>query len=333
MTVLFRACHDRPAATDLERWRESVDRTFGPVRLRSPADAAAHLPERLVVGDVGAVRVSEMTICWDSPSGSCHAARTPRLIRQADLDPEQYRIDVAGRGRMLVEQDGRQAPLGSGDFAVVDLARPARWTVAAEQAIYLMVPKALLPLRPDEVAGLGGVRFGGDRGAAALLASLASEAVAHLDDYGPAEGARVGTALVDLLTAALAARLDRRDDLPPDSRRRALLAGIHAFIEQRLGDPGLSPGVVAAAHHLSVRSLHKLFETQPTSAAGWIRRRRLERCRRDLLDPALRILPVSAIGARWGLPSPAHFNRAFRAAYGVTPGEYRTTMGAAAGTP
>jgi AraC-like DNA-binding protein len=51
----------------------------------------------------------------------------------------------------------------------------------------------------------------------------------------------------------------------------------------------------------------------------------------DLLDPALAARPVSAIAARWGLVDPAHFSRLFRAAYGVSPVEYRRTMGGAPG--
>jgi AraC-like DNA-binding protein len=74
---------------------------------------------------------------------------------------------------------------------------------------------------------------------------------------------------------------------------------------------------------VSLRSLYKLFEGERTSVAGLIRERRLERCRRDLLDPWLAARPVSAIAARWGLPNAAHFSRAFRAAYGVPPVEYR----------
>jgi hypothetical protein len=62
---------------------------------------------------------------------------------------------------------------------------------------------------------------------------------------------------------------------------------------------------------------------QPTTASGWIRQRRLERCRRDLLDPALGDRSVGAIAARWGLIDAAHFSRLFRAAYGLPPGEYR----------
>lgn len=101
------------------------------------------------------------------------------------------------------------------------------------------------------------------------------------------------------------------------------LQRVLAFIEDSLPDPSLSPRMVADAHHISMRCLYKLFEGHSTTVADWIRRRRLEGCRHDLLDPSQRSLPVSAIGARWGLPNPAHFSRAFRAAFGAPPTEYR----------
>lgn len=83
--------------------------------------------------------------------------------------------------------------------------------------------------------------------------------------------------------------------------------------------------MIAAAHHISVRYLHRLFEAEDKTVASWIRGRRLERSRLDLLDPALAGRPVSAIGARWGFTSAIHFSRAFRAVYGLPPGEYRMT--------
>jgi hypothetical protein len=59
MTVLFQAS-DEPIASRLEHWRQVVDETFGPALLRPPS--RTHVPQQLVAGDVGAVRVSELRI-------------------------------------------------------------------------------------------------------------------------------------------------------------------------------------------------------------------------------------------------------------------------------
>jgi AraC-binding-like domain len=167
----------------------------------------------------------------------------------------------AGERAGLVAQDGRQAALAPGDLTLVDLSRPARWRMSAMRVVAVVFPRALLPLRPGEVAGLTAVRFPGDEGTGALVSSLARQLVRRLDDWAVADGARLGTAVLDLLTVALAARLDRAAQVPPETRQRALLHRIHAFIEARLGDPELKPGTIAAAHHVSLRYLYKLFET------------------------------------------------------------------------
>jgi AraC-like DNA-binding protein len=163
----------------------------------------------------------------------------------------------------------------------------------------------------------------GDSGTAALVSTLVRQLPGHLDGSSPAERAHVGTAVLDLISAALNVRLDPHEETPIASRQRALLLGARAFIEKNLGDAALSPRSIAAAQFISLRYLHKLFEAEETTVADWIRRRRLERCRHDLLDPAMRAETVGTIAARWGLTSPAHFSRAFRAAYGVSPAEYR----------
>jgi AraC-like DNA-binding protein len=53
------------------------------------------------------------------------------------------------------------------------------------------------------------------------------------------------------------------------------LLGSRAFIQEHLGDPELRPAEIAAAYHISLRLLHKLFQEQGTTVAGWIRTRRL----------------------------------------------------------
>src|SRR4029453_4961462 len=105
-------------------------------------------------------------------------------------DLEVCKIDVLARGRGVVAQDGREASLGPGDFSFVDLSRPAHWAMSAMRMVAVVFPRALLPLRPDEVAGLAAVRFPGDRGTGALVSSLARQLVRSLDDGGTGDRAR-----------------------------------------------------------------------------------------------------------------------------------------------
>ena len=69
--------------------------------------------------------------------------------------------------------------------------------------------------------------------------------------------------------------------------------------------------------------LQEIDLAEMSSLAAAERRARLERCRRDLADPALAGETILAIATRWGLHDRAHFSRLFRAAYGCSPREYR----------
>jgi AraC-like DNA-binding protein len=312
MSVLFRAV-DEPEASRMDYWHHVVGDMAAPLDLRIPEELGGR--DQLLVGELGAVRVAEL-----STGKPGDARRTESTIRRRD--PGLCKIDVLVEGAGMVQQDGRVAQLGAGDWTFVDLSRPARWRLSPMRSVVMVLPRTLLPLSPDEMARLTAVRIPGDEGTGALMSSLARQLVERLDEHDAAEGSRLGAASIELLTAALASRLGRAERFP-DAQRRALLVRIHAFIEEHLGDIELSPTSIADAHHISVRYLYKLFDSKQESVASWIRLRRLERCRRDLLDPALRARPVSAIAARWGLPNAAHFSRVFRATYGVSPAEFR----------
>jgi AraC-like DNA-binding protein len=189
--------------------------------------------------------------------------------------------------------------------------------------VTIVRPHTLLPFSVDEVGQLTAVRMPGQRGIGALVSRFLMHLADQAEEYRAPDAVRLSNAALDVLVALLARQLDLLSAVPPETHRRALLLRIHAFIDQHLGDPGLSPSMIAAAHHISVRYLYKLFQNHDTSVAGWIRGRRLERCRRDLVDPTLWARPVSAIAARWGFADGAHFSRVFRAAYGIPPREYR----------
>jgi AraC-like DNA-binding protein len=313
VTIVFRA-EAAPAESRLDYWREVVAGAIGPHDIEAPDGVAAG--DRIRLGEVGPVVVGELA------AGRRAVVRRGRSqIRRSEEPDDLYKVHVALDGGGIVQHNGREVELAPGDCTLVDLSRPALWAMPPMRCLAVVMPRTLLPLGADELTELTAVRIPGDRGPGRLINALAHQLPDQLDGCDPASGARLGTALVDLMAAVLTERLGQ--PLPADTERRVLLEQIHAHIEENLGDPRLSPSTIAAAHHVSVRSLYNLFEREDTTVAAWIRRRRLERCRSELLDPARRHLPVSTIAARWGLTNPTHFSRAFRAAYGLTPVEYR----------
>jgi AraC-like DNA-binding protein len=278
------------------------------------------LPRSMMVADAGPVRVFDLVV--DRPGG---AVRARRHIRSDD--PELCVIDVVARGHGAVSQGKQRAGVRAGDFTVVDLARPARWEMSATRIIKVAFPWAMVQLADDDLGRVAAVPIrGGDgaTGAAALASSLAiglADQLALQPDGATATDPRLGSAVVDLFSAALHARLDKR--LPQRTRDQAILHHVHQFIETHLSDPDLSPASVAAAHHISRRYLYKILAREDLTVGRLIQQLRLERCRNDLADPGKSSAPVSAIAARWGLTHAGHFSRLFRAAYGVTPTEYR----------
>jgi AraC-like DNA-binding protein len=312
MAIRFRT-KDEPAKTRLDFWQHLLSSSLASYQIRTLGG-----PFR---GQIHQAEIGSVTVLGLQGSAQ-QASRTPDLIRKSDLD--LCKIDLAIGGAGVFEQDGRESRLTPGEFVLMDLSRPSHVAIEKwHESSIVMFPRGLLPVRHNDIRELTAVRFSPRDPYAALVTSLVQELTRHLDAYESARDARIGAAFLDLLALAIATRLDRLSGMPAESRQNAMTLRIQAFIEHHLGDPDLSPGMIAAAHHISIRTLHKLYEAEEHTLSASIRYRRLERCRQNLLDPGLRDRPVSAVGARWGFQDAAAFSRAFRAAYGVAPGEYR----------
>ncbi|WP_454197781.1 AraC-like ligand-binding domain-containing protein [Nocardia sp. Marseille-Q1738] len=294
-----------------------MDQGFVPLRLRSATGNGFPASARVLAWD--GVQVSALA------NPSVHAQRTPKLIRKSD--PESYQVSLVAEGETMIRQSGREAHLSAGQFTVLDTSRPFESRRSSSRldspSISLLLSRALLPLPANRIDRLTAVPFSAHHGVGALFARWLVDLTARAGEFTPADAPTLTSVTVDLLSAALAAPLEAQEILPPDSRRRCLRLQIDSFIEQRLGDPALTPKAVADAHHISLRTLQKLFAADATTPAAWIRRHRLERCRRDLANPLLRSRPIHAIAARWGFTDPAHFSRVFRTAFGLPPSDYR----------
>lgn len=253
------------------------------------------------------------------------ATRQHRHIRRSD--PEAHYLMLVHGPPIGLAQRRSDVLLKVGDMALYDTSHPLDAEFVdhgrLSRTTLLRLPRASLPFPQDDVDSLLAQRLAPGTGTGALLAHFMAALRQQPTAPGPEEVRRLGRIGTDLAHAFLAERLDAGRALPVESRQHVLRVQVEAFIERHLHDPALTPPVIAAAHHISVRTLHLLFRDQPETIAATVRRRRLERARAELADPRARHRTVADIAARWGFRSAADFSRAFRTAYGTTPTEAR----------
>jgi AraC-like DNA-binding protein len=230
-------------------------------------------------------------------------------------------------GSCVLSQDGREAVLTPGDFAVVDTSRPYE---IAFDGIHRMVvttaPEGRVSIRPEDLSRITARRISSSQ----VLRAIAWQQQGR-DKLVAAS--QLPPPVLDLVSASLTEVAGELVGLHPHGHRAALLTQIREYIECNLGDARLSPQSIAAAHYISVRYLQKLFQSQGVTVKGLIRNRRLDRCRSDLVDPRHRDRSIGAIGARWNLSPASYFSRVFRARYGLTPSEFRISAGSPGSLP
>jgi AraC-like DNA-binding protein len=291
-----------PPRERLDFWSDASCDEYHPLQIRSAA--TARFWARMWGYELGPMALFRI-------AGAANTMiRTSRAI--AAGDPECIHVSVILRGRMNAAQEGRTGVALAGDVISYETSHPAVLSADGPfEVLVVQVPRRLLGREAARVAGLTAVRVaGGD--AARFFTRLEERAAAPPDVDGVLD--RVRSLYADPARADESRRLRSRAEI---------LLRVESFIEEHLGDPGLDPEEIARASFISTRYLHKLFEAKGTSVCEWIRATRLERCRRDLLDPALDHQTILSIASRWGLPGAQHFSRLFRTAYGCSPRELR----------
>lgn len=302
------------AATFAE-WQRLVSDSFVPLAA-SPAHGGR--PDGAFGGQLLGRRLRELAIV--RVDAQAHTVeRTAAMAAAAEQGYYKLSLQMSGRGVLV--QGGRETVLDAGDLAIYDTQQPYTLHFPGEMtSLVLMFPKQLLNLAAEDLAELTAVRLGAGHRLGDAVVPFLTQIAGLLPDLDGPIGHRLAMNTVDLLATMLAAEAYAG---PESAGHERMLRRIKHFIDGQLANPELSPGYIAAAHYISTRSLHKLFEDSGTTVAAWIRERRLDGARRDLADPLQAEVPVAAIGARWGLPDPAHFSRAFRTAYGCPPSAYR----------
>jgi AraC-like DNA-binding protein len=301
-------------------WRQALSETFVP----------------MTVGDVNTDRFGGLIrSAWIGRLMVAEVASTAQDIRRtrreiSRTDAEYLQIGMVYRGVGRVAQDGREAVLGAGDFAVFETTRPFRWTFAGDWDVgAFTLPRGSVGLSEAESRLLTARRLDGQAGLTGVVSRFLRDLGRHADRLSGTQSERVLADVTDLVVTLLGDWVDG-SEVVRSSLQRSLLLRIKDYIDRRLADPTLGPDEIAAAVNISTRYLHQLFAGEHRSVSQYVRGLRLERCRRDLLDPRLADQSVATIAFRWGFGDLSSFNRAFRAAFGATPREVRARPAASA---
>jgi AraC-like DNA-binding protein len=192
----------------------------------------------------------------------------------------------------------------------------------------VQIPRRALALSDLRIRALvgRGPRSGGQ--VAALLAPVLRALPDAADGCSPRTALHLAGNVTELVGALAVEDTAPRFPEPAEpfghARDRVdLTRRLYAHIDENLGNRDLSPASVAAALHISIRYLHKLFAGHGSTVGRWIQHRRLEEARRELARPGGGTTGVAAVAARWGFAGAAHFSRSFRRAYGMSPSDWR----------
>jgi AraC-like DNA-binding protein len=241
----------------------------------------------------------------------------------AAADPEEVQVHVVLRASCVVSQGERRSVVGLGGMTSYDSSRP--YLIASEHPFELFicsVPKATLGRHGARICKGTALPLPATAGASRILRSFLCGIGRELEQGNVGEGSvDLGDCLLTMIRGIYQEPSVRSRTLRPPAP--VLLSEVKGFIVANLAEPNLRPEVIACAHFISTRYLHKLFEGESSTVSQWIREQRLERCRRDLEDWTLRSHAVSEIASRWGLADASHFSHAFRARYGCSPQQAR----------
>lgn len=297
----------------LAYWTDMICDTY--VQLECDAGQA-------IEGEIQADRLATLDLSRVTSTAQ-HVRRTPAKIARASED--YFLVSIQTQGVGVVSQDGRDAVLTPGDFALYDSTRPydLRFDGPFQQYV-LMLPGPTLRTALRQTDRLTAHAVRGDRGAGHLMINMIRTLAADIGTLAPESAVAVADSVTQILIAGLAA-LPAAQSQPVSQLTAYHREQIKALVRQHLRDPALCVAGIARQLRLSPSTLHRAWTGEACSLSDWIWAQRLDAARRDLCDPALAARSVSEIAFSWGFNDAAHFSRAFRLRFGCSPRDLRTT--------
>lgn len=285
--------------TSPSEWAQVCSQAFVPLGVRSAVPAfRATLVQRRLSDTVALTRVV---------SEQSEVIRDARTISVSPRENVLISLHRGGVGR--VTQNGRSVDLAPGGATMYDTSKPYILEFPAKMSeIVLQLPRDAVAKAGNTFADLTAKSLPSGPGLT-MLHALAAASSSCLESTNESELAALADALTGLAANIIGGLgADRLDG-------SFMTLSMRSYIGERFADAELTPELVAAAHHISLRYAQKLFARDGDSLAAYIRRARLDEAHR-LLRMGARVGDAARRTGHYDLDS---FTRAFKRQHGITP--------------
>jgi len=299
-----------PASDRIDAWQWNAQQICGDCRIRLPKASFHGCIEVRHVGGFPLTRFSSSSLAfWKSPFNTVNAeTRSCIVITQL-------------AGARMYSQNGSEVVLRPGDSTVIDSAVP--WSSACKTdcvRLYFRVPRWIMEQKTQIQEIPTSRRISGASALGAALSHLSQSLFEEAEWMKQSEIAAVLDHYFETLSACFGYGDDRF--VPGAELTRRILE----FIDDHISEPTLSPVEIAVAIGISVRHLHRVFSATGKTVSDFIRERRLDQCRQDLINPRYQERTITEIAFLRGFSDAAHFSHSFRKHFGVCARDFRTQI-------
>lgn len=255
----------------------------------------------------------------------CEVVRTKSNIATSRADDILLSMQIEGTSTLT--QDGRDANLLPGHFALYDTQRTYKLkTGNGTKQLVIKIPRSSLEPRLGNISHFTAHSMNAENPISKIAFGFLSLLPTNKSIINTEATRKIAEQAIELLSLAFTHECAHKNKKQTPGQFTTLTR-LKSVIESNFTDPDFKPSEAAIRTGISTRYANKLLNAEGSSVESYIYSRRLERCRQILNNPQSSQRTISEISHSNGFNCASHFTKRFKHTYGLTPQEYRKTLG------